>query len=214
MPIPVAKYGLKGVRPMTPKLWVIHNTSNTAAAWNEASYMTNNNNVEAFHYVVDESEIYQTLGTDQTGNHAPGYNDRGIGIEIARSAKGQTHPEYVQAEQNAIDFIARDMIERGWNPYDNMDFHRHASHSNTACPQNIPVSREPWFRNAIAEKMKEIGGGSVKPNPKPEPKPEPKPSEVEIVAETGNTFYPTQLIYMRDNPGLSAQIVDPTDESD
>ena len=157
------KYPKKSPRLLKPKGIIIHNTSNSAPAKNEASYMTGNDNEVSFHVVVDEKEVYQCVPFSRVAHHAGNYQANGeyIGLEIARSSSSDEL--YVASEQNAIEYVAHVCVQYGWNPQKDVRFHR--EFYNTACPVRIPTSRYNEIRNAIAKKMSEIKLGSVQKEP-------------------------------------------------
>jgi len=84
--IPPGNCGRPLHRPMRPTFITIHstdNTSRTANALNHALAM--NKGLRGCHFTVDDHSIYQTLPTNETGEHAdyegPG-NRSSIGIEM------------------------------------------------------------------------------------------------------------------------------------
>lgn len=93
--VPPGKCGRSLHRPMSPTFITIHSTDNTARtadAWHHAMAMKNGlrarNNRTGFltwHFTVDDHSIYQSLPTNETGEHAdyegPG-NKSSIGIEM------------------------------------------------------------------------------------------------------------------------------------
>ena len=52
-----SKYSLKCPYTMDAQYITIHNTSNSAPAQNEITYMKNNDSATSFHVCVDEKEI-------------------------------------------------------------------------------------------------------------------------------------------------------------
>ena len=76
-------------KKITPDTIVIHNTANTASAYNEARWLSNvtNTSSTSFHFAVDENEVYQTIPTSNAAYHAGNLdiNHKSIGIEIAKS---------------------------------------------------------------------------------------------------------------------------------
>ena len=59
--IPSSKYSIKAPYTMTPQYITVHNTSNSASALNEISYMKNNNNATSYHVCIDEQYVIQAL---------------------------------------------------------------------------------------------------------------------------------------------------------
>ena len=65
-----SKYSIKCPYSMTPKYVVCHNTSNSASAKNEISYMISNNNQVSYHIAVDDKEVIQGLPLNRNAWHA------------------------------------------------------------------------------------------------------------------------------------------------
>lgn len=153
------KYGIKSPRSMKPEGIVLHNTSNTAPAINEATYMTGNNNEVSFHAVIDEKEVVQCVPFIRVAHHAGNYaaNSKYIGLEVARSSSSDDL--YFAAERNAIEYIAHIFVQYGWADVNkHLRFHR--EFFNTACPVRIPTSRYVAIRKAVADKIAEIKSGA------------------------------------------------------
>ena len=74
---------------MSPTYIVIHNTSNSAPAINEAKYLNSSSNTlsTSFHFAVDNTSVYQTVNMNYNAWHAGNIsmNKKSIGIEIAKS---------------------------------------------------------------------------------------------------------------------------------
>lgn len=158
------KYGIKSPRTMKPEGIVLHNTSNTAPAINEASYMTGNNNEVSFHAVIDEKEVVQCVPFIRVAHHAGNYaaNSKYIGLEVARSSSSDEL--YFAAERNAIEYIAHIFVQYGWTDVNkHLRFHR--EFFNTACPVRIPTSRYASIRKAVADKIAEIKSGATTDKP-------------------------------------------------
>lgn len=116
--IPKNLWGLKCPHKMTPEYIVVHNTANDASAKNEIAYMRNNTAAAtSFHYAVDDKEVRQAIPYNRNAYHAgdgdsgPG-NRKGIGIEICYSKSGGS--SFIEAEENAAQFIAELLNEFGW----------------------------------------------------------------------------------------------------
>jgi len=111
------KYSIKCPYEMTPEFVVVHNTANDAPAVNEIAYMIRNDNQVSFHYAVDDNCIVQGIPTNRnTWNAGDGVNGngnrKGIAIEICYSKSGGDR--FIKAEQNAAEFIASILKEKGW----------------------------------------------------------------------------------------------------
>jgi N-acetylmuramoyl-L-alanine amidase CwlA len=151
---------------MTPKYVTIHNTSNSAPAKNEISYMRSNSNYTSYHYAVDDKEVIQGVSTDRNAFHCgdgTGVNSgnrTSIGIEICYSTK-YTGNEYTQAEENAVYLAARVLyahklgIER---------LKKHQDWSGKYCPHRI-LEQGQWdsFKSRVGWVLNEINKGTVDP---------------------------------------------------
>jgi|GEM_PF-377301 len=104
--VPASRSNRPGLR-MAPKYVTIHSTSNTdtgANALRHAKYMQSSST--SWHFTVDDSTIYQTLPTNETGYHAGdgtlSGNYASVGIEICDNADGNL----AKAEQRAARLAA------------------------------------------------------------------------------------------------------------
>ena len=128
------KYNIKCPYDMTPEFVTVHNTSNDASAKNEIAYMKNNTLSTSYHFAVDDVEIRQAVPLDRNtwhagdGNNGKG-NRKGISIEICYSKSGGKRFE--RAEENAAQFIATILKERGWG-IDKVT--KHQDFSGKYCP--------------------------------------------------------------------------------
>ena len=112
-----SKYSIKCPYTMNAEFIVVHNTANDASAENEIKYMISNNNQVSFHYAIDDKCIVQGVSTDRnTWNASDGSNGKGnrkgIAIEICYSKSGGDR--FIKSEQNAAEFIASILKEKGW----------------------------------------------------------------------------------------------------
>ena len=104
--IPVGKYARRMPRPLHPSYITIHSTDNTSSGANARNHSLNlqagrskgpHNAIGyvSWHFTVDQDSIYQSLPTNERGEHAdydgPG-NQSSIGIEMCvnRGANAQT----------------------------------------------------------------------------------------------------------------------------
>ena len=132
--LPESKYYLKASYDMQPKGIIVHNTAGAASAMEEANRMINNNSPISFHVVIDEKEVVECIPFRRNAWHAGdggyGFANRNlIGIEIARSTSPQE--VYLQAEANAVIYVAGVLKEYGWG-VDKL--YKHKQFSATACP--------------------------------------------------------------------------------
>jgi N-acetyl-anhydromuramyl-L-alanine amidase AmpD len=103
-----------------PNLIVIHTIEgpkNASAAESTGRMFATSTREASAHYTVDSDSIVQSVDERNTGWHAPGANDRGIGIEHAGYAK-QTASEWNDAYNRAMlalsARLAADIADR-WN---------------------------------------------------------------------------------------------------
>ena len=127
------KYDIKCPHEMNAEFIVVHNTANDASANNEIEYMKNNNNKVSFHYAVDDVEIVQGILENRNAWHAGDGNGdgnrKGIAIEICYSKSGGE--KFDKAEENAAEFIASKLKEKGWG-IDKVK--KHQDFANKYCP--------------------------------------------------------------------------------
>ena len=129
-----SKYSIKCPYSMIPEFIVVHNTANDASANNEITYMKNNNNKVSFHYAVDDVEIVQGIPENRNAWHAGDGgsgqgNRKGIAIEICYSKLGGE--KFDKAEENAAEFIASKLKEKGWGIE---KVKKHQDFANKYCP--------------------------------------------------------------------------------
>ena len=153
-----SKYSLKAPYSMTPKYITIHNTSNSAPAQNEISYMKNNNNATSYHVCVDEKYVIQAIPFNRNAFHAgDGVNGTGnrqsIGIEIARST-GDINL-FKQAEQNCAMYVAQLLKNYGWG-IDRVK--RHKDWSGKNCPHKTMELGWQRFLNMVQAELNKLNG--------------------------------------------------------
>ena len=156
--IPSSKYSVKSPYSMTPKYITIHNTSNSAPAQNEISYMKNNNNATSYHVCVDEKYVIQAIPFNRNawhaGDGASGTGNRySIGIEIARST-GDINL-FKQAEQNCAMYVAQLLKNYGWG-IDRVK--RHKDWSGKNCPHRTMELGWTRFLNMIQKELDKLNG--------------------------------------------------------
>ena len=153
-----SKYSVKCPYSMTPKYITIHNTSNSAPAQNEVSYMKNNNNSTSFHVCVDEKYVIQAIPFNRNAWHAgDGANGTGnrqsIGIEIARST-GDINL-FKQAEQNCAEYVAKLLKNYGWG-IDRVK--RHKDWSGKNCPHKTMELGWDRFLKMVQKELDKLNG--------------------------------------------------------
>lgn len=153
-----SKYSVKCPYSMKPKYITIHNTSNSAPAQNEISYMKNNNNATSYHVCVDEKYVIQAIPFNRNAWHAgDGANGAGnrysIGIEIARST-GDINL-FKQAEQNCAMYVAQLLKNYGWG-IDRVK--RHKDWSGKNCPHRTMELGWTRFLNMIQKELDKLDG--------------------------------------------------------
>ena len=157
MPMLQSKYKIK-CPYVTDKIGItVHNTANSAPAVNEIKYMINNNEQVSYHVAVDENEVIECIPFDRnTWNSGDGRgkgNMNTISIEICRSTSAD-ESLYNRAEENAIEYIAKLLKERGWG-IDRV--YKHQDWNGKYCPHKI-LDRGEWelFKSKIQNKLNEI----------------------------------------------------------
>ena len=141
---------------MTPQYITVHNTANDASAANEISYHNRNDNQVSYHVAVDDKEVIQCIPFTRNAWHAGDGNGTGnrksIGIEICYSKSGGWR--YVEAEENAVQYIAQLLNQYGWG-IDRVKQHNNWSGKN--CPHRIRAEGR-WndFLNRIQKAIKPI----------------------------------------------------------
>ena len=129
-----SKYNIKCPYEMNAEFIVVHNTANDASANNEIAYMISNNNKVSYHYAVDDVEIVQGIPENRNAWHAGDGgsgkgNRKGLAIEICYSKSGGE--KFDKAEENAAEFIASKLKEKGWG-IDKVK--KHQDFANKYCP--------------------------------------------------------------------------------
>lgn len=179
--LPSSKVGLKSPYSMEPETYTVHNTYNDALAQSEINYMNSNTSPVSYHYAVDHIEVVQGILENRNafaaGDGARGRGNRtSIHIEICFSKSGG--PRYVQAEENAVKFLASRLHARGWG-IDRV--RKHQDWSGKYCPHRI-LAEGRWnsFLSRVQAELNRLSGVPtvVKPvsNPRPVATPAPAPS--------------------------------------
>ena len=150
-----SRYSIKCPYEMSTEFIVVHNTANDASAENEIKYMIGNNNKVSFHYVVDDVEVVQGIPENRNswnagdGTNGPG-NRKGLAIEICYSKSGGV--KFDKAEQNAAEFIAMKLKEKGWG-IDKVK--KHQDFSNKYCPHRTLDLGWQRFLNIIIKHLED-----------------------------------------------------------
>lgn len=164
-----SKYNIKCPYSMEAEFIVVHNTANDASANNEIAYMISNNNKVSYHYAVDDIEIVQGIPENRNAWHAGDGgsgkgNRKGLAIEICYSKSGGE--KFDKAEENAAEFIASKLKEKGWG-IDKVK--KHQDFANKYCPHRTLDYGWERFLNKIREQLglqtqpveeKDYSGGS------------------------------------------------------
>lgn len=135
--IPSSLYRLKAPYTMVPTSITVHNTANDAPATNENKYMRTNDKFISYHTAIDDEFVRQAIPYNRNafaaGDGASGKGNRtSIHIEICYSKSGGAR--YVQAEENAVQYIARLLKEYGWGVG---HVKQHYGWSRKNCPHRI-----------------------------------------------------------------------------
>lgn len=179
--LPISKYSIKSPFTMTPQFVTVHNTANDASAANEIAYHNRNNNQVSFHVAVDDKEVIQcipfTRNAWHCGDGKGNGNMKSIGIEICYSKSGGTR--YIEAEENAVQYIAQLLIQYGWGIN---RVKQHHDWSGKNCPHRIRAEgRWQAFLKRIDDAMKPV----IVESPKKDLKDAVKESEEIMLTETG-----------------------------
>lgn len=152
------KYPIKAPYVMNPKYITVHNTANDASAENEIRYMLNNNNQVSYHVAVDDKEVIQVVPFGRNAWHCGDGKGTGnlksIGIEICYSKSGGFR--YDEAEENAVQYIAKLLKKRGWGIE---RVKKHQDWSGKYCPHRI-LSEGRW--NSFLKRIEKAMKGEVK----------------------------------------------------
>ena len=162
--IPSSKYSIKAPYTMTPQYITVHNTSNSASALNEISYMKNNNNATSYHVCIDEQYVIQAVPFNRNAWHAgDGANGTGnrksIGIEIARSTSADA-TLFQRAEENAAKYIATLLKQYGWTT---SRVKRHKDWSGKNCPHKTMEKGWERFIKMIQKELDILNGKTTTP---------------------------------------------------
>lgn len=145
--IPIRKGKRLGIKARMTSI-TVHNTGNPkSTAMNERNWLVNpdNKRTASFHIAIDEKQAVECIPLDEVAYHsgkAEG-NSTSIGIEICESGN------YKQNEQNAIELIAKMLVERGWG-IDRVRTHK--SWSGKQCPWKIL----PYWNDFLGRIQKEM----------------------------------------------------------
>lgn len=157
-PMPSNKKSLKQPYAMTPKYITIHNTSNSAPAKNEVSYMQGNTSQIGFHVAIDENYVIKCADFNRNtwhsgdGTYGTG-NRQSIGIEICRSTGSLDL--FKKAEQNCAEYVAKLLKEYGWGI---SRVKRHKDWSGKYCPHKTMDLGWQRFLNMIQAELDKLNG--------------------------------------------------------
>ena len=131
---PESKYSIKCPYPMDPTYITVHNTYNQASAYNEITFMHNNNDEVSYHFAVDDQEAIQGLPLNRNGWHSGDGgqgtgNRKSIAVEICYSKYGGE--KFDKAEKNAAKLIAS-LMDKFNIPIDRI--RKHQDWSGKYCP--------------------------------------------------------------------------------
>lgn len=152
---PESRYNIKCPYKRTPSRFVVHNTANDAPAANEITYMINRPEEISFHMAIDDKEIRQAIPLDRnawaSGDGVGPGNMEGIHIEICYSLSGG--PRFIQAEKNTAEYIASQLIERGW-PLSKVT--KHQDYDRKYCPHRTLDMGWDRFLKMVSDYMVKI----------------------------------------------------------
>ena len=160
----VSKYNIKCPYEMNAEFIVVHNTANDASANNEIAYMISNDNKVSFHYAVDDVEIVQGIPENRNAWHAGDGgsgqgNRKGLAIEICYSKSGGE--KFDKAEENAAEFIASKLKEKGWG-IDKVK--KHQDFANKYCPHRTLDYGWERFLNKVRNYLGEVSANEYTTN--------------------------------------------------
>lgn len=156
--MPSNKKSLKQPYAMIPKYITIHNTSNSAPAKNEVSYMQGNSLQTGFHVAIDENYVIKCADFNRNtwhagdGTYGTG-NRQSIGIEICRSTGSLEL--FKKAEQNCAEYVAKLLKEFGW---DISRVKRHKDWSGKYCPHKTMDLGWERFVKMIQTELDKLNG--------------------------------------------------------
>ena len=150
---PESKYSIKCPYPMDPTYITVHNTYNQASAYNEITFMHNNNDEVSYHFAVDDQEAIQGLPLNRNGWHSGDGgqgtgNRKSIAVEICYSKYGGD--KFDESEKNAAKLIAV-LMEKFNIPIDRV--RKHQDWSGKYCPHRTLDAGWDRFVDMI---MKEV----------------------------------------------------------
>lgn len=158
-PVNADKYNIKCPHLLVPQSLTIHNTGNTASAFNESEYMKNNYDYTGFHVVIDDKQVIECIPFDRNSWHAGdgeyGKGNRSsIGIEIAYSMDYESG-KYDWAEENAIIYVSELLKKYGWGTD---KIKQHWDWNGKNCPHRIRASNG-WslFKQRVQELLDQSG---------------------------------------------------------
>lgn len=162
--VSASKYNIKCPYEMNAEFIVVHNTANDASANNEIAYMISNNNKVSYHYAVDDVEIVQGIPENRNAWHAGDGgsgqgNRKGLAIEICYSKSGGE--KFDKAEENAAEFIASKLKEKGWG-IDKVK--KHQDFANKYCPHRTLDYGWERFLNKVRNYLGEVSANEYTTN--------------------------------------------------
>lgn len=150
--IPILKGKRPGIKTKMTSI-TIHNTGNPdSTALNERNWLGSIHNIRAasFHVAIDGEDAIECIPLNEVAYHSGNAtgNLSSIGIEICESGN------YNANEQNAVDLIAKMLVERGWG-IDKLK--RHYDWNGKNCP-HIIIPYWNWFKEQIQIEMNKLRG--------------------------------------------------------
>ena len=126
---------------------VVHNTANTASAYNEACYAHNSQHASSYHYVLDGTDIYQTLSDYDTAWAVGAWsgatqlirNNQSISIEVCSAGTEFTNDEIVQ-----LRYLVQKLMSTHNIPASNVVRHYDCHTGHKACPAAY-VNNDAWY---------------------------------------------------------------------
>lgn len=125
---------------------VVHNTANTASAYQEACYAHNSQHASSYHYVLDGSDIYQTLSCYDTAWAVGAWsgatqlirNNQSISIEVCSAGT-----EFTSDEIKQLRYLVLSLMEKFGISADHVVRHYDCHTGRKSCPAYY-VNWENW----------------------------------------------------------------------
>lgn len=184
---------LKSVRGVT-----IHNTGNTSRGANadaNARYQKNsaNEDVNGWHWTVDEKEAVLSIPEDEIAEHAGNRtgNDTTVAIEICENSDGNL----LEATENGARLAAQILKRQGYTKAvwkQNLWQHHDWANDKKNCPSRIRANQPYSWDEFVKRVNAYMSGSTVQPAPTPT-----TPTPTPTTPSTSNSTLPDGVFYYR-----------------